>query len=271
MKTDTTSSLLMPAMATPVFSCQPGCDERAALLAGAVGSTVVASLAQCPKDQYVLMVSDDGLRLAMAGGKGGDIIADFGAGAVAHRRLHGGGKGQMIAKAVGFGKGVTPSVLDATAGMGKDAFVLATLGCQMSLYERSPIVAQLLSDGLQRAAEFGDGELQQIVGRMQLHHGDAIEVMAAATSPLADVIYLDPMFPASKKSAAVKKEMQAFQQVVGKDMDGEALLAAAINAAGYRVAVKRPRKGEPLPGVKPGFQLMGKSSRYDIYPLKAFK
>jgi 16S rRNA (guanine1516-N2)-methyltransferase len=79
------------------------------------------------------------------------------------------------------------------------------------------------------------------------------------------------MFPASKKTAAVKKEMQAFQQVVGKDMDGEALLAAALNAAHYRVAVKRPRKGEPLPGVKPGFQLMGKSSRYDIYPLKAFK
>jgi 16S rRNA (guanine1516-N2)-methyltransferase len=256
---------------TPVFAEQPQYSDRAENIAMALCSTVISDLSLCAPQQYVMVVSGDGLKLAMAGGKGGDIVADFDGGSIAHRRLHGGGKGQMIAKAVGFGKGVTPSVLDATAGMGKDAFVLATLGCQMSLYERSPVVAQLLADGLQRAAERGDSELRQIIDRIQLHHGDAIEVMAAATSPLADVVYLDPMFPASKKTAAVKKEMQAFQQVVGKDMDGEALLAAALNAAHYRVAVKRPRKGEPLPGIKPGFQLMGKSSRYDIYPLKAFK
>ena len=42
-------------------------------------------------------------------------------------------------------------MLDATAGLGRDAFVLASLGCQVTLIERVPAVAALLENGIERA------------------------------------------------------------------------------------------------------------------------
>ena len=48
------------------------------------------------------------------------------------------------------------------------------------------------------------------------------------------------MFPRRQKAAKVKKEMQAFQSIVGDDPDADSLLARAMNVAKYRVVVKRP-------------------------------
>jgi len=81
------------------------------------------------------------------------VYVDFIEGALGHRIKYGGGKGQLIAKAVGLNKIKNPYVLDVTAGLGRDAFVLANLGCRVLMLERSPIVAALLEDGLQRARE----------------------------------------------------------------------------------------------------------------------
>ena len=87
-----------------------------------------------PDADFTLQVGDNGLQLQQLGADApGPVRVDFVEGAVAHRRLYGGGSGQMIAKAVGVQPGVRPQVLDATAGLGKDAFVLASLGCDMSL------------------------------------------------------------------------------------------------------------------------------------------
>lgn len=46
------------------------------------------------------------------------------------------------------------------------------------------------------------------------------------------------------------------------------MLEAALNLASHRVVVKRARKAPLIDGVKPGYALEGKSSRYDIYPKK---
>ena len=83
-----------------------------------------------------------------------------------------------------------------------------------------------------------------------------------------DVVYLDPMFPERKKSAKVKKQMQAFHAIVGTDADADGLLALALNVATYRVVVKRPAGANYLAEKKPSYSLEGKSTRYDIYTLK---
>jgi 16S rRNA (guanine1516-N2)-methyltransferase len=191
---------------------------------------------------------------------------DFVEGAVAHRRLFGGGTGQMIAKAVGVQPGVRPRVLDATAGLGRDGFVLASLGCSVTLIERQPLIAALLEDGLARAA--ADRDVGPIVAQMRLLTGNAIELMKAWQGEPPQVIYLDPMFPHRDKSALVKKEMRLFRPFVGDDLDAPALLQAALVLASHRVVVKRPRKAPIIDGGKPAYALEGKSSRYDIYPLK---
>ena len=219
---------------------------------------------------YALQLGEQGLQFAELGpGAAGPVRVDFVAGTVAHRRLHGGGSGQMIAKAVGIQPGVRPVVLDATAGLGRDAFGLAQLGCALTLIERQPLIAALLEDGLARART--DGEVGSVVAQMQLVCGNAIELMGAWTGEPPQVIYLDPMFPHRDKSAQVKKEMRLFRPLAGDDDDAPQLLAAALALATHRVVVKRPRKAPAIAGVVPGYALEGKSSRFDIYPKKSLK
>lgn len=223
--------------------------------------------------EFVVVFDEQGVSLQQTGRKApGPIRAEFAEGSVDHRRKFGGGKGQMIAKAVGVKAGVYPKVLDATAGLGKDAFVLATLGCHLQLLERSPVVHALLQDGLARARQhstYDDPELAGIIERMQLLAVDSQDYLTQiAEDDRPDIIYLDPMFPERNKSADVKKEMAAFHHIVGKDEDADSLLDKALAKARYRVVVKRPRKAPFIANKTPSYQIEGKSSRYDIYTIK---
>jgi 16S rRNA (guanine1516-N2)-methyltransferase len=195
----------------------------------------------------------------------GPVFVDFLSGAVAHRHQFGGGRGQTIAKAVGLKGGNNPSVVDATAGLGRDAFVLASLGCQVTMVERSAVVAALLADGLHRA--LADAELGSWLGqRMGLVQADAVSWMnALEEDDFPDVVYLDPMFPHRQKSALVKKEMRLFQKLLGVDEEAGALLSAALRIAKKRVVVKRPDHAPFLAERKPTMQITGKKHRYDVY------
>jgi 16S rRNA (guanine1516-N2)-methyltransferase len=207
------------------------------------------------------------------------ISVDFVSGAVAHRRKFGGGRGQSIAKAVGLKQGVTPTVVDGTAGLGRDAFVLASLGCKVIMVERNPVVAALLEDGLRRA--YDDAEIGQWMReRMNLFHGSSLSTLAAAANTSTnvntnfseiDVVYLDPMYPHREKSALVKKEMRVFQTLVGADLDADGLLAPAMALATKRVVVKRPDYAEDLDGVKPSMVIATKKNRFDVYVKSAMK
>jgi 16S rRNA (guanine1516-N2)-methyltransferase len=244
-------------------------NERAQALAVTLGLPLAAAPGLEGAD-FALQVGPAGLALQQLGpGAPGPVSVDFLEGGAAHRRQFGGGSGQMIAKAAGLQPGVRPHVLDATAGLGGDAFVLATLGCRVELIERQPIIAQLLHDGLERAR--GHSEVGPIVQRMTLHHGNAIALMRTWEGVPPQVVYLDPMFPHRDKSALVKKEMRLFRPLVGDDQDAPALLEAALALATHRVVVKRPRKAPAIEGAAPALTIEGKSSRYDIYPRKSLK
>ena len=220
---------------------------------------------------YTLRFDDETVNLCQRQGKKTIFSqVDFVGGPKAHRRKFGGGKGQAIAKAVGLNKTKQLTVLDATAGMGGDAFVLASLGCEVTLVERSPVVRALLADGISRALASDDEELQVIVARMHLIEGDSIDYLQRLEPASFNVVYLDPMFPQRKKSAEVKKEMQFFHDIVGDDADADSLLSPALNIAENRVVVKRPKVAPYLAAHEPGYQLLGKANRFDIYPLKAF-
>lgn len=198
--------------------------------------------------------------------KQGAILVDFASGASSYRRQHGGGKSEAIAKAVGLNKRPNLTVLDATAGLGRDAFVLASLGATVTLVERNPVVAALLADGLRRAAT--ESHLNKVAARMQLLHCPALQ--ALTSSPVVDVVFLDPMFPAREKSAQVKKEMRAFHDVVGSDDDADSLLAPALQLAQKRVVVKRPGYAQWLAGRAPTMSVTGKNNRFDVYVNAAF-
>ena len=220
--------------------------------------------------EFILNLDESGLSLCKPFDKSvGDLCIDFTDGALTWRRQHGGGTGQAIAKAVGLKQKKQLNVLDATAGTATDAFVLAALDCKVTMVERHPVVAALLADALERAEL--NSEVYDITQHMTLHSGSSIEFLNQCEANCFDVVYLDPMFPHSGKQAQVKKSMQFFRDMVGKDEDADELLLPALNAAKYRVVVKRPRKSPFLNNQKPSLSQEGKANRFDIYVNKSMK
>ena len=193
----------------------------------------------------------------------GTIAVNFVSGAMAHRRQFGGGRGEAIAKAVGVKGNYLPTVVDATAGLGRDAFVLASIGCQVTMFERHPVVAALLADGLDCA--YQDPTIGQLLQKqLRLIYNSSLHGLSLYQDK-PDVVYLDPMFPHRPKSALVKKEMRIFQQLVGNDLDAEELLEPARRLAKKRVVVKRPDYAPFLANQKPTAEIKTKNHRFDIY------
>lgn len=215
-----------------------------------------------PESGVFLFYDEQGLALGKAGEKG-KVQVDFAAGASQYRRIKGGG--ELIAKAVNHTQ--NPIVWDATGGLGRDSWVLASLGLNVIVFEQNPSAYLLLLDGLKRVEQT---ELSIIASRITLHYAQAVIGMQTLIQQKArqpDVIYLDPMYPGRQKSAAVKKEMAYFHELVGLATyeDEWQLLQAAKNIAKKRIVVKRPRLGEFLCGEKPSYQYIGKSTRFDVY------
>ncbi|MBU4263887.1 MAG: class I SAM-dependent methyltransferase [Proteobacteria bacterium] len=233
--------------------------DQAELLAARLAIPVLAEKDNC---DFLLAVTGDRLELRQSGARTpGPVFVDFTSGTLRYRRQFGGGRKEALARAVGLKANRCPSVLDATAGLGRDSFILASLGCRVLLVERSAIIAALLEDGLARTVR--DPELAAIVARMQIIHADCLTLDHLAPSP--DVIYLDPMYPHRSKSALVKKEMRLVRALVGDDSDASQLLDWALGQKVARVVVKRPQGAPTLDDRKPAFVINGKNSRFDIY------
>lgn len=181
-----------------------------------------------------------------------------------YRSQHASLRKEALARAIGLHPRDKPTLIDATAGLGRDSFILATLGYEVTLLERSPVLFALLEDALVRARK--DDFAASIVDRLHLIQADAIHWLTALPNHARpDVIYLDPMFPPRQKSASVKKEMQILQELIGNDVDTAQLVQTALACARQRVVIKRPRLAPNLSDRPPSFHRMGKTSRFDIY------
>ena len=189
---------------------------------------------------------------------------------------------QALCRAVGIKAGrPLPKVLDATAGLGSDAFLLACAGCHVTMLERSPLVHALLEDGIRRAR--ADSAVADIVARMTLHHrdfiGDEGDERDEGDEWRADTVYLDPMYSMGIfRRAAAGRNMAWLQEILSEEAEGKenhqeteepALLRQAKSIASKRIAVKRPRHCPPLAGQKPDIHYPGSSSRYDVYILSS--
>ena len=183
-------------------------------------------------------------------------------GPILHRLKYGKGRGQNLAKAVGMKFNKNRTIIDATAGLGYDAFILASLGANVTLIERSRQIYDLLKEGISEAKLYG-GEISKIVNRMDLLFGDSKNILPSI-SP--EVILIDTMYKDRKKSALVKNNMRLVREVVGSDPDYIDLINVALNCASKRVVIKQPRYAEPLKDIKTcSHQILGKTIRYDVY------
>jgi 16S rRNA (guanine1516-N2)-methyltransferase len=183
-------------------------------------------------------------------------------GPILHRLKYGKGRGQNLAKAVGFKFNKNRTIIDATAGLGYDAFILASLGANVTLIERSEKIYGLLKAAISEAQLYG-GEISKIVNRMNLLFGDSKDILPNIAP---EVILIDTMYKDRKKSALVKNDMRLVREVVGSDSDHVELINVALNNASKRVVIKQPRYAETLDNIKGcSHQILGKTIRYDVY------
>ena len=213
---------------------------------------------------FILSCTEEGLELTYTRDSllAGSFRIDFVKGPVGFRRKHGGP--ELLVRAVGHKKNKATHILDATGGMGRDAFIMASHGCHVHIVERHPVVAALLEDALLRASKQSD--TREIAKRILMIKGDSYTFLMENSGMQLDVIYLDPMFPARSKSSRVKKELQILQILADHDENGSAkLLDLALQVAANRVVVKRPKGAPSLAGTAPSYSLASKKIRFDIY------
>lgn len=170
---------------------------------------------------------------------------------------------EMLVRAV---KSDEPNLtaIDATAGMGEDAFLIAAAGYDVTLHEQNPVIAVLLKDAIRRAKK--NPKLKDIAMRMHLVEGDSVKLLTERVDKV-DVVYLDPMFPKRQKSGLINKKLQLIQKLEPPCSEEEDLFDAAISAGPSKIIVKRPLKSPNLAGRKPNYELLGKAIRYDCYVL----
>lgn len=239
-------------------------DRRADDVARQTG----ASPSRAPAEgELYLQLDANGLALCLNQRPSMCLRVDYLTGAQGYRGARLAPRRELIARACGLTGSHQPHIVDATAGLGRDAFVLARLGAQVTLIERSPVIAALLDDGLRRARE---GGLEDITNRLDLVCADARFWLGAGDSQAerGDVIYLDPMYAGDRRQAAAGKELALLQRLLGPDEAADALLPAAMTAARDRVVVKRQRRAPPLADQPPDHSHQGRSTRFDVYLIK---
>ncbi|MBX2883643.1 MAG: class I SAM-dependent methyltransferase [Granulosicoccus sp.] len=226
-------------------------------------------LIQTGEPEYLLQVADQDLAIIACDRSHGPVRIDFTAGKTAHRKQYGGGRGQPLARALGIGRIKVNHVVDATAGLGSDAFVMATLGLHITLLEQSAILSTMLQNAIEAGNEHQP--TAETTNRMNVITANAVEWLQDKTHPVADVIYLDPMYPPRVKSAQVKKGMQLLHRLIGPDLQSEHLLRIATEQAKKRVVVKRPAHADPLladaADLPQRTEIRSPNTRYDIYTI----
>lgn len=247
----------------PLIAAEPELSAAAAKMAQRFGLPLADN-----EQPFALELSAQGLQLRWREQpKTSPLLPDFIRGKQAWRRQAGGMRQEAIVRALGIAKGHRPSILDATAGLGRDAMILAHAGCEVRLLERHPAIHALLTNAVERAAQ--DPQARRwITTQVQILPCGSLLDSEPLQSLLEEppmAIYLDPMFPHRDKSAQVKKDMQMLQHLVGADPDADHLLPAALALATHRVVVKRPIRAPVLGGHQPNNQVSGKKHRFDIY------
>ena len=181
------------------------------------------------------------------------------------------GKSELLLKAIGAQNNLR--VLDCTAGLGVDAYLMAAYGCHVTMLEQSPVLGLMLREALIRALL--DPEASVIAERMRLQETNAVDFLnsycrrteddGAKLVHSFDVIYIDPRCPPRSKSAEVKGGMQILQKFVGKTDNVKLLLEKAVATGIKRVVIKRPLRGGDIDGFTPSYQQKAKASRFDVY------
>jgi len=239
----------------------PDRDDEAVSLASRIGLTLVTDGDVIPEGEMRIILLSDRMELWDQFSRRKGMRIDFegidrrvGNGSLSHK--------QPLAKAIGRS---SETVVDATAGLGHDSFLMACMGWHVQAIERHPVISTLLIESVRAAMDHPEISTA-IEDRLIVHEGDALKILAGMESDPPDVVYLDPMFQDVHGSALPRKPAQVLRRIVSPDDPEEErrLFESSMKIARQRVVVKRSDKAAPLvEDVDTSFH--GKIVRYDVY------
>lgn len=210
--------------------------------------------------RYYLQFLRSGLCLCEVGSKAASpTCVDFYDPAL-HKRVSDSIKNQNLVRALGLKKKPKPRVLDAMAGLGKDAYLMASAGCSVQMLEKSDVVYELLSDGLKRL--IGDAE-HEFADTLLLAHQDFLN--CSYPKGHFDIVYLDPMYPLIDRKSKAKKDMDRLHGLLGADTGDKLLFSKAAEIASRRIVIKRPKNAPDFDARSPDISYRGSSARFDVY------
>lgn len=170
-------------------------------------------------------------------------------------------KNQLLLKACNNKKREIHSVVDLTAGWGRDSFILATHGQQVRMVEQNTLIYSCLDYLLKTAQQEEDNAVYQ---RLSISHQNSLDFLKTQDPGVIDCFYIDPMFPSHKSTARPSKELQILQ-LLTENQDILELFEQALNCARCRVVVKRPLHAPTLTEIKPDIVYKEKTIRFDVY------
>ncbi|MES3036720.1 MAG: class I SAM-dependent methyltransferase [Bdellovibrionota bacterium] len=165
-------------------------------------------------------------------------------------------KKDPLIKALGVSQG-RHRVWDLTAGLGRDALMMAHYGLQVTSFERNPALFLLLQEAA-RSSE----ECKSLKLRFDFQDAETVLTQLPQPFPENGVIYFDPMFPTKKKSALPPQEMVILRELTGADEDAEEIIEKIHHIPGARAVIKRPDSAPQLKGVS--HSIMAKLVRFDV-------
>ena len=245
-----------------VFASSPDDLPLAQRLAARLDTTVRDAAPDCDGG-FLVEVQQGVIRARQNTPGSAPVTVEFTRGRNAHRQRFGGGINQHLCRAVGLNKHPGLHIVDANGGFARDAFVMASFGAHVTLLEQSNLLCEMICHALESAATAA--ESAEIASRIKVVNTDSVDYLMRLPALATDVVYLDPMFPERRKSAAVKKDMQLLHALAGPDTSAAQLLAAALYKAKRRVVVKRPVHADPISPDRLTGEVRATHTRYDIY------
>lgn len=153
------------------------------------------------------------------------------------------------------------TALDLTGGLGRDTLILGLAGFKVTVVERNLYLACILN--------YLAIIIRDTIPHFEVIYQDSCNYLGSNQAEFT-CIYYDPMFEDNKKALS-KKDMQLidlfvnYEQSTMNKIDNSAIYQLAKQCC-HKLVVKRDNKQEFfIPQVKPTYQKIGKTVRFDVY------
>jgi len=245
-----------------LYVAQPELVAEAITLAEFTKSiNIVEDLSQVVKSDPYLVLNKDGLAVKVPGLKPMFVHEVYAKLSFRIRDWH---KDLLVDAIKSKSKLTGMNILDITAGLAKDAALLAFAGCKVTMLERHPVLATIIYYALQH------GYLPST--NLELIFADSVSYLSnyPLNKPNPDVIYFDPMFNDGNTKALAKQDMQLIQllnldETVDNNIGNRELFLIAHKLS-PKVVVKRDNKQSPvIDSPKTSYTKLGKTVRFDVY------